>query len=103
MTTLTADQIPGLSDGLVGRMIDQALKQAAHDLDDRGNDGDPRKVVIEIAMTKEPMTNNCTIQADVKVNTPKYKSPKTQGILSADKGTSIVKFETAEPVLVQDE
>lgn len=102
-TLLTAEQIPALSDGLVGRLIDQALKSAAHDLDERGDDGDPRKVTIEIVMEKEPQTNKCSIKADVKVTTPKFKSPKTQGVVTAEKGQSILAFETDSPVPVAAE
>lgn len=102
-TKLTAEQIPALSDGLVGRLIDQALKAAAHDLDERGDDGDPRKVTIEVIMEKEPHTTNCTIKADVKVTTPKFKSPKTQGVVTAVQGQSILAFETDSPVPVETE
>ncbi len=49
---LNAKTLGEIDNGFLGLCIDSAIKKAAADLDDRGSDGKPRVVVIEIAMTR---------------------------------------------------
>lgn len=49
---LTAETIHKLDAGAAGVAIDSALRIAVHDLEDRGQDGKSRKVVITLELAK---------------------------------------------------
>jgi hypothetical protein len=49
-TQLTLASVGDLNDGAAEAIINREIQTAVRDIDDRGHDGKPRKVVIEITM-----------------------------------------------------
>lgn len=64
-----------LSDGIVGRMLDAELDKINRDLIDRGHDGQPRKLKIEIVM--KPTSGNLVVKARAKAELPPMESTPT--------------------------
>lgn len=75
-TTLNLASLGDLDGGAAGAVINAALDKAIADLDDRGSDGQPRKVMIEVALKE---LNNKQIDASVQVKTsiPAYRTNST--------------------------
>lgn len=75
---ITCETLGALDNGLAGQIIDAALREASFDIDDRGQDGKPRKVEIHIVMK---MLKNgqvvTTVEATPKV--PRRKTAETIG------------------------
>lgn len=70
-----------LDGGAVGMMIDAELRNALIDLDDRGDDGKPRKVVVTVTLTKD--RNVTDVLVDAKATLPPRKSNRTVASLEA--------------------
>lgn len=77
LTDLNSKTIGDLNHGIVGRMIDSALANAVNDIDDRGEDGKPRKVVITLNISKRKKAEGIAIDAAVKATIPNYQSDFT--------------------------
>ncbi len=94
-TLLQAVNIPQLSDGYAGRVIDEALRDASKDLYERGADGKPRKVVITV--TFQPEANN-QVDTDVQVKTqfPPMRPPSTKAKLDQGAGGLIFNPDCAD-------
>ena len=82
---LTIETLGKLSDGTAGAVINAALRAAVRDADDRGGDGKPRKVVIEVILEKVGVDGN-RIDATVRAKTmlPPYQTDPTVGVFKMD-------------------
>lgn len=76
LTDLRVDTIGNLDEGRAEAMVNAALRVAAADMEDRGHDGLPRKVKIEVTMQKDGANVVLTTVA-VKADLPPYRSDKT--------------------------
>ena len=85
MQTLTIETLGQLDDEAVGQQINAALIEAVTDLDQRGSDGKPRKVAIEVIFTKP---DGKVSQVDVKVGIkkPPYTVNPTVGETEVRRG-----------------
>lgn len=96
LQSLTWDQIGELDDGRSGLMIDQAIAEAVRDLDDRGSeDGEARKVLIQIDMVIKQKIPHITVQA--KVSKPNKRTAETKGKLREKSGVTELVFRTDNP------
>lgn len=50
--SITLDTLGDLDDGSARLIVNAAIREAIHDLDDRGDDGKPRKVLVELELLK---------------------------------------------------
>lgn len=66
-----------LSDGYVGRVIDEAMAQLAKDLSERGHDGKARKMVLTLSLVAEDH-GRVDIDAQVALKLPAYRTPSTR-------------------------
>lgn len=74
---LSAETIHLLNNGIVGAMIDQQLRVAIRDLDDRGEeDGKPRTVTIKLHVYKSKRMG-VQVEAEAHVVVPAYRSAMT--------------------------
>lgn len=76
-TPLQGISLSQLADGYAGKAIDSALLEVVNDIDSRGDDGKPRKVLIEL--TLEPQGKGY-VDIDVQVRTkmPAFRPPTTK-------------------------
>lgn len=83
---LTATSIPQLSDGYVGRIIDQAISDVYKDIESRGvRDRLPRKMNLEIVFT--PGENGrVSVDSQVKTKLPAYRPEPTITRIDAESG-----------------
>ena len=80
LQVLQADTIGNLSDGYTGRLINKALESAIADTNDRGHDGQVRKVTIELTIKKaagargkeEATGDRYQIDTNVKLKVPAH-------------------------------
>ena len=82
---LTLATLCDVAGGAVGLMVDHDLSVAAADLDDRGDDGKPRKVVIEVIFTKRA-DGQVEVDVESSVKAPKRRTPSTITRLAAKPG-----------------
>ena len=82
LQTLTTDTIGELHHGFARSIIDAALESAYRDTEDRGGDGKPRKVVIEISLEKIDDGTVC-IGLEAIAKLPKYQIPDTVAQIQA--------------------
>lgn len=74
-----------LSDGFAGRVINDALADAAADIKNRGGDGKPRKLVIELTFIPDA-NGRVEIDTQVSVKAPKYRPPSTMAKINDHAG-----------------
>ncbi len=88
---LNLTTIRDLSNGQAEAVINAALQAALRDVEDRGEDRKPRKVVVEIELKK---FNDDVVTATVKAKTtlPPYVTQPTFGELSVDGKSVDMKF-----------
>lgn len=79
---LTLDTLGDLADGTARAAIDAAIRAAVRDTEDRGADGKPRKVTIELILEKVGKDGTGVV-ATVKAKTaiPAYQTDPTYGDL----------------------
>jgi len=65
-------------------IINAALSAAIRDVEDRGDDGKPRKVVIEVIFEKLDGSSTVTANVAAKFTAPPYKTKPTVGNLELD-------------------
>lgn len=75
-TPLQGVSISQLADGYAGRAIDEGLNAIIADISERGDDGKPRKVTIELTLTPEGK-GQVEIDVQVKTKVPAIRPPKT--------------------------
>jgi hypothetical protein len=93
---LTCDTIGELAGGQAREMVDAALRKASFDVSDRGEDGKPRKVTIDLVMTK--VKGNIAIEVFAQAVLPKYRSDATIVSEKADAGgETLLLFQTFNP------
>lgn len=63
-----------LNRGVVGDVIDQAIRDAIHDVDQRGTDWKPRHVDIRMTIERRK-DDDYEVTVNVDVKKPKYKTP----------------------------
>lgn len=89
--TLSLETLGELDSGAAGVVIDAAIRTAVADIDDRGEDGKPRKVVIELTLSK--MDNGLLaahVEADARL--PKRRTNSTLGKVSVSRGQPSMVF-----------
>lgn len=66
-----------LADGYAGKAIDEGLNEVVSDIDGRGDDGKPRKVVIELTFLPQGK-GYVEIDVQVKTKMPAHRPPTTK-------------------------
>ena len=76
LSYLTADSIPELDHGFARITINEAIKAVSNDLEQRGDDEKPRKVVITLTMT-QLNENDTQVEFRVEAKVPPMKLATT--------------------------
>jgi hypothetical protein len=76
LSWLTADSLGDLDHGFARVTINEAIKEVANDLEQRGDDEKPRKVVITLTMT-QLNENDTEVQFNVEAKVPPMKLATT--------------------------
>lgn len=92
---LTLVSIGDLDAGTVRAMIEAELARIAHDLEDRGEDGQVRKLKIEVAMKLDG--NSVRVIAGAKAELPKYQTEPTFAKLQRVRGKAQLVFVPDSP------
>lgn len=77
LTKLCANTLGDLSEGMARGVIDAALGKIYADLEDRGEDGNPRVLTIEVTFQKTK--GLVVIDTQVAAKLPKYRTRATHG------------------------
>src|SRR6185369_11518126 len=95
-SAVSCDTIGNLDHGTARVAIDLAIRTVIADLDDRGEDGKPRKVNITLEFSK---MEGGQIVTSVEVGTalPKLRSAGTIGRIARKDGKSVVMFQDLDP------
>ena len=94
---ITLENLGQLDNGIAGKAIDRALSVAVSDLEDRGADGKPRKVTIEIEMSKLSNGDSLTT-LKAWPSLPKMQTMGTRCAFRADeKGEMVLVFSAQAP------
>lgn len=72
---LDAQHLHLLSDGFTGRILDSAFAEVCKDLEQRGHDGQPRK--IDLSMSFKKKDGAIIIEPQVKTTLPPQRPPVT--------------------------
>lgn len=93
---LTIDSLGELDNGAARAIINAAIKSAVSDLDDRGEDGKARSVVITLEMGR---LDNGLVASHVsaQVKLPPRRTASTLGMVQTRGGQSDVLFQTMAP------
>jgi hypothetical protein len=91
---ITLGNMGSLSDGMAEIVINDAIRRAVTDLEDRGKDGKPR--VVAILLTLQNMSDNeaVMISVEAEAKLPKYRTPNTLALHKMEKGEATVQFQT---------
>jgi hypothetical protein len=73
---LTGQTVNMLSDGYVGKILDEALSTVVRDLLDRGHDGKARNITLKLVFSS-PAEGMVEIGAEATIKLPNMKPPKT--------------------------
>lgn len=93
--TLTLDTVGELDNGDARRAINQCFATAMSDLEDRGDDEQPRKVLIEVTVKKNESGDvSVTIEAGVKI--PKLRTRRTTARLKMTGGRPELVFQSLD-------
>lgn len=85
-----------LDNGAARAIIDSAINRAIDDIDDRGDDEKPRKVVITIELEK--LENGLvSARVDAKTNVPAYQTAATFAKISKRQGEIGLLFQPFNP------
>jgi hypothetical protein len=93
---LSLESLGDLSLGQSGAVIDKAIRQTVADLDDRGDDGQPRKVNIQIVFKKLD-SGTVTTKVEVEAKLPKYKTITTIAEIKSKGGEPKLQFQPHSP------
>lgn len=82
---LTLDTLGEVDQGAARLIVDREIARAIEDLDDRGEDGKPRKVVIQLTLEKQ---TNGLVEAHVEVQAriPPRRTAATVGLVQKQRG-----------------
>lgn len=97
---LTHENLGELAGGDVAVLIDQALIQLVQDLEDRGDDGKPRKITFQLIVWKpDPVRDpqNIASEFQAKVVLPDYRSRQTRHAVSSKAGVQLLAFSSGAP------
>lgn len=81
LALLSCETIGDLDNGFARTVIDEALRRAAHDIEQRGEDDKPRKVLITIEMKKLD-ANAVAILFSAEAKLPPFKLNPTVALSS---------------------
>jgi hypothetical protein len=98
--SLSAETIAALDGGMFGKLIDSAIKQLSDDIDDRGHDGQVRKLTITIEIKRDMKSRNernVTIAPKVKAETPAFQPSPTVAKSATREGESVLLFQMDNP------
>lgn len=91
LVSLSIDSIGDLNHGAARLLIQREIDRAVADLDDRGDeDGKPRKVVIQVELTRDKDFIVATVAAEAKL--PPRRTGGTSAEIRAKDGVSILNF-----------
>lgn len=88
LASLNSQTIGELDNGLAGAAIDEAINQAMRDVEDRGDDGKPRKVLIELLISKED-SGHIAIEVTAKTSVPAFRLERTIADIAVDKNRKV--------------
>lgn len=95
-TPLTLDSLGELDNGAARAIVDHAIRTCVQDLDDRGEDEKPRKVVIDLEMVK--LDNGLTAaHVSAKVVLPPRRTASTVAVIRNQGGQPGLLFQTLAP------
>jgi hypothetical protein len=92
---LTARTLPDLSDGYAEKTIDEAMASVWRDVQERGHDGNRRKLVITLTYTPDDK-GIVDIDLQVKTTVPAYRPPATKAKLNTRAGGLMFNTESAD-------
>lgn len=93
---LRLETLHALDGGSAGVICNAALAAAVRDLDDRGDDGKPRKVVITVTLQK--LDNGLAeIHVEAKAQVPVYRSATTHARAFVDGNKTTLNFQATSP------
>ena len=88
---LSLETIGALDDGVAGAIINAEINTAVADLEDRGDDGKERKVVIELSMLRDEHGKyHMTVKAQAKMP-PRQVAP-TNALMGQDAASKVAKL-----------
>lgn len=93
---ITCETLGDLDGGAARAIIDAAFREAVRDLEDRGDDGKPRKVVVTV--TFETLDNGhveTRVEAQAKI--PQRRTASTIASIRRDQGAARLLFQTDAP------
>jgi hypothetical protein len=93
---LTIDTLGDLDGGMVRAAVNQLLAAAIHDLEDRGHDEKPRKVVIEVSLTKIN-EEQVGVVVSASARLPKVQPRPTITMLRLQQGKPAITFQSQSP------
>ncbi len=96
LVKLSLATVGDLDGGAAGLVIDKAFYTAAKDLEDRGKDKKPRKVLIEVSM-QQMEGGQVIIGVDAEVKAPKFRTAETIGCYRLVDGKPVVAFQDLNP------
>lgn len=93
---LTSETLPQLDGGAAGAIIDAAIREAVSDLEDRGDDGKPRKVEITLTFTGR---DDGLVETDVEAaaRLPRRRTAQTIARPKRDAAGSRLFFQGCDP------
>jgi hypothetical protein len=92
---ITLESLGDLDNGRAKLIIDAAIRQAVFDIDDRGDDGKPRQVVITLSLSKLPEHEAINMGLTAHAKLPPRRTGGTLGLVKAQAGGEIgVLFQT---------
>lgn len=92
--SLTLENLGDLADGVARAIIDRELAAAVADIDDRGEDGKPRKVTITVQLQKAD-NGVVAVHVEAKASAPPRRSKSTFGKTRQDaRGRSQLFFQS---------
>lgn len=94
---VSAGTIAQLDRGMAGLLIDHQLGILARDLDQRGEDDKPRKLVIQLEFIKMKNSNLVAVDIDCKTVLPPFRAGGTVAAMHVDKKSASLSFESENP------
>lgn len=86
-----------LDNGAAGAVIDDAIRKAVADLDDRGDDGKPRQVVIVLEIKRVPESDAITAHVEADAKLPKKRTRNTYAVVGHVQGELNLLFQSHSP------
>jgi hypothetical protein len=94
--SLTLDSLGEIDAGAARAIIDREIAVAVNDLDDRGEDGQPRKVAIQLTL-KKSKGGYVEAHVDAQAKLPPRRTAPTIGVLAQDGRSVGLMFQESNP------